>query len=502
VLRPLPRAGGDLAFLPAQAAFYGRLRDAVAAAPIVACLGPNGMGRTAVLARLAWEMGALFIGVPSIKRWTRQYSNERIDNHVRAVIEQGLRHRGGVVFDGFAEFAAVRRRSGRGNYFGAVMAQLSALAVSEDRRLVLGGNLERGLSRQSIFGPAVVQVAGTKLGAEDYAAWFERRLGDRVAGVDFGLLYTLAPGLNLYQLDYLANRVRDDVAVDGDRLLGLIEQEVLSTNLRLKEVEALSFDSLPGSEHIARALETHVVLPFEQKALAYELGLTPRRGVLLYGPPGTGKTSIGRALAHRMKGRFFLIDGSVVTEPPSSFFAAVDAVVAQAKANAPCVLFIDDADVLFQIEHVAGLSRYLLSLLDGIESQSASKVCIMLTAMDPAKLPPALLRSGRVELWLETRAPDAATRAAIIARWLPDDMAGRDQVDLTALAEVTEGFTPADLRRLTSDARLFYAADIAANAPLADAQTYLTRAIEDLAALRAQMTHRLADDGARERLYA
>jgi transitional endoplasmic reticulum ATPase len=501
-LRTLEVADRHVALLPGQAEFYARLRHTADVAPVVACIGPHGLGRTTLLRRLADEIGALLIDVPSIKRWSRQYSNQRIDDHVRKVIEQGLERRGAVIFDGFAEFATVRRGSGRGNYFGAVMAQINDRVIRENKRLILGGNLERRLVGRHIFGSAAVQLAPIALEAEDYAVWFERRLGDRVAGVDFGLLHSLAPGLNLYQLDYLANRVRDDVAVDFERLLGLIEREIMSTNLRLKEVEALSFDSLLGSEHIAHALETHVVLPFEQPQLAYELDLKPRRGVLLYGPPGTGKTSIGRALAHRMQGRFFLIDGSFVTEPPSSFFAQIDAVVAQAKANSPCVLFIDDADVLFQIEHVAGLSRYLLSLLDGIESQTASRVCIMLTAMDPAKLPPALLRSGRVELWLETRALDVVTRAAIIARWLPTDMPGHDRIALEPLAEATEGFTPADLRRLTSDARLFYAADIAAGRPERDAQAYIEHAIAELGVLRGQMAARVAEDGARERLYA
>src|SRR5262249_40171763 len=162
--------------------------------------------------------------------------------------------------------------------------------------------------------------------------------------------------------------------------------------------------------HIVEALETNIVLPFENRKLAMELGLKPKRGVLLYGPPGTGKTSIGRALAHRMKGKFFLIDGSFISEPPNMFFEKFQAVVREAEENSPSVLFIDDADVLFRIDHVAGLVRYLLSLLDGLESETARNVCVMMTAMDVKKIPDALLRSGRVELWLETRQPSEETR--------------------------------------------------------------------------------------------
>ena len=59
-------------------------------------------------------------------------------------------------------------------------------------------------------------------------------------------------------------------------------------------------------------LETNIVLPLENDALANEFKLRSKRGVLLYGPPGTGKTTVGRAMAHRLKGKFFLIDGTFI----------------------------------------------------------------------------------------------------------------------------------------------------------------------------------------------
>jgi len=73
---------------------------------------------------------------------------------------------------------------------------------------------------------------------------------------------------------------------------------------------------------------------------------------LPHGFPGAGKTSIGRALAHRMKGKFFMIDGTFITEPPGAFFNRVKAVFEAARANSPSVIFIDDADVLFKTDHV------------------------------------------------------------------------------------------------------------------------------------------------------
>src|SRR5262249_53354158 len=158
-------------------------------------------------------------------------------------------------------------------------------------------------------------------------------------------------------------------------------------------------------------------LPLENDELAAELQLKPKRGVLLAGPPGTGKTTIGRALAHRLKSKFFLIDGTVISGT-SEFYYQISHIFRLAEQNAPPIIFIDDSDVIFEGREEFGLYRYLLTMLDGLESESGGRVCVMMTAMDVSNLPPALTRSGRVELWLETRLPDDEARGEIMRRQL------------------------------------------------------------------------------------
>ena len=136
------------------------------------------------------------------------------------------------------------------------------------------------------------------------------------------------------------------------------------------------------------ALEAHVIMPLENAEVSQELGLKPKRGVLLAGPPGTGKTTIGRALARRLKSKFFLLDGTVISGTPD-FFPRVQRIFEAAKQNAPCIIFIDDSDVIFESGNDTGLYRYLLTMLDGLESASAGRICLMMTAMDVGNLPPA-----------------------------------------------------------------------------------------------------------------
>jgi AAA+ superfamily predicted ATPase len=207
---------------------------------------------------------------------------------------------------------------------------------------------------------------------EDYAAIFAHYLGaDVAAKLDSDKIYRFTSKLTGYQLHNLCLLLGlGGSAVTTADVLTCIEERILTSNLNVNEVEAVTFSDLKGAEKLIEDLEINVLLPMQQIQKAQKLGLKPKRGVLLHGYPGTGKTSVGRALARQMKGKFFMIDGTFVTEPPQAFFKKVRDVFEAAKANSPAVIFIDDADVLFKTDHVYGLNRYLLTMLDGLESET------------------------------------------------------------------------------------------------------------------------------------
>ncbi|HNN63756.1 MAG TPA: ATP-binding protein, partial [Candidatus Obscuribacter sp.] len=124
--------------------------------------------------------------------------------------------------------------------------------------------------------------------------------------------------------------------------------------------------------------------------------------------------------------------------------------------------------------------RYLLTMLDALESESNKRVCIMMTTMDVASVPPALVRSGRIELWLETRLPDNEARLKILidqAHRLPPELRSYDPL---RLAEITDGLTGADLKRLIEDAKILLAYDKSRNVECEDLFSYFERATETI----------------------
>lgn len=268
-----------------------------------------------------------------------------------------------------------------------------------------------------------------------------------------------------------------------------------------EEVEKIDLAELPSLHKLVKKLETHVLFPILNADAAKQQALMPKRGVLLYGPPGTGKTTIGRALAHRLQGRFFMIKELLLYKDLFEVFQ-------QARAVAPSVVFFDDIDVLIGgWKGVTGgprahdLTRFLLSQMDGLCTTADTQVVVVMAAADANFLPPALLRSGRIELWLKTEKPKPKERAAIIQQYIQKSRAAAADdapellaapLELNEVAQVCDNFVAADLRRLVSDAR---------NAAMADEVKksgghYLREAASDLRAMKEEV------DGLVGRMYS
>ena len=438
-------------------------------------------GRTTILRKLHEAIGGALLGIREFMQSLAGRRPEAIEEAFLQMVEQGLAHHDIVIVDDLHLVTQVVSSCDypRALLLDAALTAIMGEAAAFRKKLVFGTDDEAPwpLARRA----HTWKVA--EFLPDDYACICGSLLGEAGAQLDYARVHRFAPALTAEQLRHTCNWLIHLKTVDTEAMIEYLRSHYMVSNVELEEVQRVTWNDLKGVDNVIRELEAKVALPFENDALRSELGLKPKRGVLLAGPPGTGKTTIGRALAHRLKSKFFLIDGTVVAGS-RNFYEKVDRVFDAAKRNAPAIVFIDDADVIFEGEENRGLCRYLLTVLDGLESASAERVCVMMTAMYPANLPQALLRSGRVELWLETVLPDAAARAAILGERLAGLPAPIGNADLAAIAAASHGLTGADLKNVVDDAKLRFAHDRTLHRQAAAVEEYFVEAIETVRANR------------------
>jgi AAA+ superfamily predicted ATPase/energy-coupling factor transporter ATP-binding protein EcfA2 len=451
---------------PAQLEALTRLQEAVRTTNFTLLEGSPGSGKSTVLRELVRLTGGVRISGRELTQATADSPNTCIDEQVHALLEERLRRYDLVVVDDFDHLIRLSYYSTgyrRPEFLGVALRSIIDLARDSRKHLILVGDTFRHSPEAHMVPDLAARAASLEMPpmrGRDFLYFLEIVLGDRAREVDAERVYQYAPGLNGYQLLQIGRILEGSDDLSEDRVREVIDSHILRSNLRPEEVASITFDDLKGFEHIVDKLTTYLINPLQQDQRFDALQLKPKRGVLLYGPPGTGKTSIGRALARQMRGKFFMIDGTIPPEPAADFFARVKLVFEAAKSATPSVIFIDDADVLFQSDRSTSFNRYLLTMLDGLESATAGKVAVMMTAMDPNHLPAALLRSGRVELWLETTAPAAATRGDILAAHVARLPPMFRDFDVEQVTAITEGFNAADMRRVVADVKALFAADI------------------------------------------
>ena len=219
-------------------------------------------------------------------------------------------------------------------------------------------------------------------------------------------------------------------------------------------------DDVAGLVNAKRDL-AEVVAFLHDPARFEKLGGRIPRGLLMLGPPGTGKTLLARATAGEAGVPFFSISGSEFIELYVGVGAGrVRDLFATAKQGAPSIIFIDEIDAIGRTRG-AGLGSghderdqtldQLLSEMDGFDRHDL--VVVIAATNRPDVLDPALLRPGRFDRRIVVDLPEVGARRAILGVHVRGKPIASD-VDLDQLAEVTPGFSGADLANLVNEAAL------------------------------------------------
>lgn len=223
------------------------------------------------------------------------------------------------------------------------------------------------------------------------------------------------------------------------------------------ETPKVFWTDIGGQDDVKQKLRETIEWPLSHPDTFKRLGVHPPKGILLYGPPGCSKTLTAKALATEAGLNFLAVKGpELFNKFVGESERAVREIFRKARAASPSIIFFDEIDALSSTrgEGEAGGDRVLTSLLnemDGIEALVG--VTILAATNRPEVIDPALMRPGRLDRLVYVSPPNVAARLKILeiqAR----KMSLADDVDLTQLAERTDGCSGAEVVALCQEAGL------------------------------------------------
>lgn len=228
----------------------------------------------------------------------------------------------------------------------------------------------------------------------------------------------------------------------------------------VQQETGVTFADVAGIDE-AKAELVEIVSFLKDKAKYARLGAHIPKGILLVGPPGTGKTLVAKAVAGEAGVPFFSISGSEFVEMFVGVGAArVRDLFEQARAAAPCIIFIDELDALGKMRGVGAFGgndekeqtlNQLLAELDGFDPREG--VVLLAATNRPEILDPALLRAGRFDRQIIIDRPDRKGRSEILKVHLKN-VTVDPSINSERIADITTGFTGADLANLVNEAAI------------------------------------------------
>jgi len=219
----------------------------------------------------------------------------------------------------------------------------------------------------------------------------------------------------------------------------------------------LTLDDVGGMDDLKQLLKTKVIHQFQETEFREDLGVSPTNGILVYGPPGTGKTYLSKSLAGELGYNYAQIRGSdLISRFVGQSGQNVADLFNEARQLQPCVIFIDEIDSVASnrqsLEKDSQAYQNAVSeMLQGIQDVQDEDILVMASTNLLDSVDGAIKRSGRFDEKIEVPPPDEEARKEILQVHLRDRET-ESGIDVARLAELTEQFSAADLKKVVEEA--------------------------------------------------
>ena len=246
----------------------------------------------------------------------------------------------------------------------------------------------------------------------------------------------------------------------------------------LRKEQKMGFAEIAGMDELKQNLGQRVLWPLKHPEKAMQYGIHLPNGILFYGPPGCGKTYFASKLAEELKWEMeFVSTASLGSAYQHETQGNIQKIFLKAEKHGHCVLCIDEIDgILSGRKGVSGNSSHNDEVNEFlVQMNECHKRGILVVGTTNRKdiIDPAALRTGRFDLLIEIKAPDLEMRKRLFEMYLANRPLAED-LNITELAELTEGYASSDIPYVVNEAALFAAI---ADQPIS--QTHLTNVIKN-----------------------
>ncbi|MEM0066678.1 MAG: CDC48 family AAA ATPase [Sulfolobales archaeon] len=449
--------------------------------------GPPGVGKTLLAKALANEIGAYFIAINGPEIMSKYYGES--EARLREIFEEAQKNAPAIIFIDEIDAIAPKREEVVGEVEKRVVSQLLTLmdGLKERGKVIVIGATNRvdaidpALRRPGRFDREIEIPPPDKHARRSILEVHTRNIPlaedvnlDGLANITHGFtgadLAALVKEAAMNALRRFLRNERVDLSkpVPPELLekLKVTQQDFMEalkvvhpTLMRevLVEVPEVHWDDIGGLDSVKQALKEAVEWPLKHPEVFEKMGIRPPRGILLYGPPGCGKTLLAKAVATEANANFIAIKGpEILSKWVGESEKAIREIFRRARQVAPTVVFFDEIDAIVPVrgmrhdtEVTDRIVNQLLAELDGI--QNLKNVVVLGATNRVDLIDPALLRPGRFDRVIYVPPPDKKARYEILKIHTRNVPLGTD-VDLERIAELTEGYSGADLEALVREA--------------------------------------------------